>query len=139
MAICGLDVDFQHPMNSCPMSGGYKQRSLNMSKIQPYSLSNGGIVDIEVEDTDTRRGAGPVGTGIGEKMKKSSETLREALATIPELADDIHAAIVEKQRSASEVQVEFGFKVGMDTGIIIAKSSAEANFKVSIKWEKDGK
>lgn len=58
---------------------------------------------------------------------------------IPELADDTHAAIVATQRSASEVQVEFGFKVGIDTGIVIAKSSAEANFKVSITWEKDGK
>lgn len=54
-----------------------------MAIVQQYQLSNGGIVDIEVEDSATKKGPGPAGAGIRDKLKKSSETLQDALAGDP--------------------------------------------------------
>lgn len=109
-----------------------------MPKIQRYKLDNGGIINIEIEESK-KKGAGAVGTGVGDKLKATTNNFKDALETIPSLTDEIHAAIVEKQTLASEIQVEFGFKFGVDMGVIIAKSSAEANFKVSVKWKLDDK
>jgi len=110
-----------------------------MTNLQRYHLKNGEIIEIEIEESQKRRGAGAVGTGVGKKLKQTTKSLKEALETLPSLADEIHAAIVEKQILASEIKVEFGFKFGADMGVIVAKSSAEANFKVNIKWKLDNK
>ena len=107
-----------------------------MERIQRYNLTNGGTVDIEIEEVK-KKGGGAVGTGVGKKIKESTENFKDVLDVIPSLTEDIHSSIIAKQSTASEVQVEFGFKFGVDMGIIIAKSSAEANFKVSIKWKMD--
>ncbi|OWK34897.1 hypothetical protein FRUB_09739 [Fimbriiglobus ruber] len=35
----------------------------------------------------------------------------------------------------SEVAIEFGIKVSVESGVIVASAEAEANFKVSLKWK----
>ena len=40
--------------------------------------------------------------------------------------------------SPGEIHVEFAIKLTTDARIIIAKAGAEANFKVSLKWTRDG-
>lgn len=110
-----------------------------MTTLQRYQLENGGIIDIEIDELQKRNGSGAVGTGGGNKLANTADKFKEAMRIIPSVTDDIHAAIIEKQILASEIQVEFGFKFGVDMGVIIAKSSAEANFKISVKWKLDDK
>jgi hypothetical protein len=39
-----------------------------------------------------------------------------------------------KELSPDQTVVEFGLKVGGETGMIIAKGTAEVNFKVTMSW-----
>lgn len=107
-----------------------------MTHLKPFQLSNGSVVEIEIEEQE-RYGAGAV--GAGGKLKQTAETLKEALAGVPEIAEDIYSTVSERLSSADEIQVEFGLKLGVDMGIIVAKSSAEANFKISVKWTPESK
>jgi hypothetical protein len=59
-------------------------------------------------------------------------TLEDALAGVkPSLTK-----VVEVLREIAQEQttVEFGLKLGGETGVIIAKGAAEVNFKVTMSW-----
>jgi hypothetical protein len=52
--------------------------------------------------------------------------VRPALVKVAELV---------RQLAPSEAEVEFGLKVGGETGIIIAKGTTEVNFAVKLTWK----
>jgi hypothetical protein len=105
-----------------------------MVQYQRFQLANGGVVDIEVANQEVFQGADAVGVGIGTKLVESTKNLSDVLKAIPAMASEMHDAIVDDLASANEVCIEFGFKFGADMSLIVAKSTAEANFKISIKW-----
>ena len=41
-----------------------------------------------------------------------------------------------RARSPDECGVEFGLKLGGETGVIVAKGTAEVNFLVKLTWKK---
>lgn len=60
-------------------------------------------------------------------------SLEEALAKLkPSLEKIVHLL---KEMSPDETVVEFGLKIGGETGVIIAKGTAEVNFSVSMSWK----
>ena len=59
-------------------------------------------------------------------------TLEEALGKLkPSLHKIVHAL---NEISPDETTVEFGLKIGGETGVIIAKGTAEVNFAVRMSW-----
>jgi hypothetical protein len=72
----------------------------------------------------------------GKVAARASTTLEDALAVLkPSLAKVVHAL---REIAPDETTVEFGLKMGGETGMIIAKGTAEVNFKVTMSW-KSGK
>jgi hypothetical protein len=49
-------------------------------------------------------------------------------------------AVITKLRNLGErpddIGVEFGLKMTMDAGLVVAHTSAEANFKVTLQWKR---
>jgi hypothetical protein len=46
---------------------------------------------------------------------------------------------ISQLKNPKKMAIEFGIKLAGETGIpMLTKASGEANFKVSIEWEKDG-
>jgi hypothetical protein len=72
----------------------------------------------------------------GKAIAEAAETLDAALGRIGSVIN----AIVTKLRSAENAPdtlgIEFGFKLGGEVGIILAKGTAETTFKVSVSWTK---
>jgi Trypsin-co-occurring domain 1 len=44
---------------------------------------------------------------------------------------------VLRELAPEEAQVEFGLKIGGETGVIVAKGAAEVNFVVRMTWKTD--
>jgi hypothetical protein len=60
-------------------------------------------------------------------------TLEEALGKLkPSLQKVIQLL---KDLSPDETEVEFGLKMGGETGVIVAKGTAEVNFTVRMSWK----
>lgn len=60
-------------------------------------------------------------------------TLEEALAKLkPAMQKVVHLL---KDLSPGETVVEFGLKMGGETGVIIARGTAEVNFTVRMSWK----
>jgi NTP-dependent ternary system trypsin peptidase co-occuring protein len=66
-------------------------------------------------------------------VDRARVTLEEALGKLkPSLNKIVHML---KELSPDETEVEFGLKIGGETGIIIAKGTAEVNFKIRMCWK----
>lgn len=68
----------------------------------------------------------------GQIVAKAQVTLEQALAKLkPSLQKIMHTL---KELSPDETEVEFGLKIGGETGVIIAKGTAEVNFTIRMSW-----
>ena len=101
-------------------------------------LAEGGTVLVEVDELYD----GPVvrGGGLGGAlaMPPLTEPLEQVLAGLGPATKAVLNQLRDLADSPGEIHVEFAIKLTTDARIIIAKAGAEANFKVSLKWTRDG-
>jgi len=69
----------------------------------------------------------------GKITARTLTTLEEALAGLTPSLTKIVAAL--RQIAPEETTVEFGLKLGGETGVIIAKGTTAVNFKVTMSWK----
>jgi hypothetical protein len=73
-------------------------------------------------------------TGELERLtERARMTLEEALANLKPALRKVVGLF--KDLAPDETVIEFGLKVGGETGLIIAKGNAEANFLVRMSWQ----
>ena len=75
---------------------------------------------------------------LTKKLKKAVVTFDEVSTEIKNVANNIYGSIKEMDFSPDELEVEFGIKLGGEAGVVIAKTTIEANFQVKLKWAKEG-
>ena len=68
----------------------------------------------------------------GKVIARAQVTLEEALAKLKPSLQRVVQLL--KELSPDQTAVEFGLKLGGETGVIIAKGTAEVNFKVTVSW-----
>ena len=69
----------------------------------------------------------------GQLAARAQITLEEALRKLkPSLQKIVHLL---KELAPEETVIEFGLKIGGETGVIIAKGTAEVNFTVRMSWK----
>lgn len=72
-----------------------------------------------------------------EELKaQSNAALNAALEVISEMAQRIAALNDRIPLEFSEVDVQFGVKLGYEAGIILSKASTDANLSVTLKWQR---
>ena len=102
----------------------------------------GGSIWVEVEGPEPEVGVEPAMRGItpaargGEYFAKAEQTFQKAIARIKPAAQ----AIIDQLRGIAsppdQIGVEFGFKLSAKAGVVIASTDAEANFKVTLTWNR---
>lgn len=68
------------------------------------------------------------------KATKSFECAMEAVTPI---ADCLIERLTNLSHRPKEIEVEFGIKMNIEAKVVIASSSLEANFKVTLKWKQE--
>jgi hypothetical protein len=100
----------------------------------PVEPGSDDILEVEVDRRDVPDGlvlAAP--PEPGKITARAAISLEEALAKLkPSLQKIVHLL---KELSPEETEVEFGLKLGGETGVIIAKGTAEVNFTVRMTWK----
>lgn len=72
-------------------------------------------------------------TDPGKVADRARVTLEEALGKLKPSLEKIVGLL--KELSPGETVVEFGLKIGGETGVIVAKGTAEVNFAVRMSWK----
>jgi hypothetical protein len=89
---------------------------LQQQQIQPVARglpANVAIVDAGTSFEESLKGVVPIATAVVEKFNKMG----------PKFGPD-------------RLDVEFGLKMGGEAGVIIASASVEANFRVTLHWDR---
>lgn len=90
---------------------------------------------ILVEVRDSRRGTCPAGRD--DVVDRAKKTFGEAIDRLKPLATTVISKLRDINDPADEVEVEFGVKINAEADMILASGSAEANYKVTLKWKKN--
>src|SRR5262249_1255631 len=88
---------------------------------------------VEVADEDV--GLERVGRGAT-VVREAGQTLQDALRRTKPAVQAVLKQVREAADPPDKVTLKFGIKLSVSGGAIIAKSSGEANFEVSIEWTK---
>jgi hypothetical protein len=101
----------------------------------PVGGGTGDVVVFEVDRSEVPDDLVLASAEPGRVAARARRTLEEALADVkPSLVKVIS---VLREMTPGEMTVEFGLKMGGETGVIIAKGAAEVNFKVTMSWKSD--
>jgi Trypsin-co-occurring domain 1 len=100
----------------------------------PVEPGSDEILEVEVDRREVSDGlvlAAP--PEPGKITARAQVSLEEALTKLkPSLQKIAHLL---KELSPEETEVEFGLKLGGETGVIVAKGTAEVNFTVRMTWK----
>jgi Trypsin-co-occurring domain 1 len=70
----------------------------------------------------------------GEVVAQASESVEAAIDQIKPAVNAVASRL--KALAADEVVVEFGIVLGVETGAVIAKGTAEVHFTVTLSWKR---
>ena len=104
----------------------------------PITAGSEDFLVVEVDDEEPSGGL--VLAAVPDPAKgiaKAQVTLEQALTNLKPALQKI--AHVLRELAPEEAEVEFGLKIGGETGVIVAKGTAEVNFVVRMTWKAEPK
>jgi hypothetical protein len=105
-----------------------------MKRLIEFDSADGTTVVVEMDEPE---GEGMVrASRPGEIAEKARQTFEEAVARIKPAANAIVTQLRDLATAPDEIDVEFGIKLSVKAGAIIASTDAEANFKVAMRWKR---
>lgn len=105
-----------------------------MTRLVSMSLDEGGDVLLEVAG-DNEQGFQRVGRGE-DAVKRAAETMQDALGQLRPAAQTVIDQFRALSDSPDKISLDFGIKVTGEAQLVIAKATSEANFHVSIEWQR---
>src|SRR5688572_26838268 len=72
----------------------------------------------------------------GEVIGMAATSFDAALERLQPLAQTLIAKLRDVGERPDEIGVEFGLKMSMAAGLVVAHTSGEANFKVTLQWKR---
>lgn len=110
-----------------------------MKRLVEFPLENNTTILVEVDEPfdspDTSDGDVPRGMLASELADKAQQTFETAVSKIRPLAAAVIGQLRELRDSPEQVSVEFGIKLSAASGVVLASSAIEANFKISATWK----
>jgi hypothetical protein len=73
-----------------------------------------------------------------EVVERAQLSFEEALARIKPAADGIIARLRSLSDPPDQIGVEFGLKLSAEAGIFLASASVDANYRVTLTWNRGG-
>jgi hypothetical protein len=106
-----------------------------MSEVVSFPTDDGSSILVEVDGP----GGGRVTRGgrAVDAVIDAGSSLEHALAGLGPAIQGIVAQLRAAADWPDEVEIEFGVKLSADANAIIARTSAEANFTISLKWSRE--
>lgn len=98
-------------------------------------------IELPVDGDDTIKveisNQGLLRAGATEVIGRAGEKLDKAIDQVVKMGQDAITKAREAAEPPTSVDVELGLKLTAKTGFVIAESSGEAHFKVTLKWSLD--
>jgi hypothetical protein len=106
-----------------------------MKRLIEFPLEDGNTMLVEVEEPE--HGGLVKASRAGEAIAKAQQTLEKALEKVQPAAQFVIQQLRKLHDSPDEIQVAFGLKLSAEAGAVLASAGAEANYTVTLKWNKE--
>ncbi len=110
-----------------------------MKRFIEFPLEDGGSIVVEVNEPEEVRGSRRAARGSEEEPEKAPHTFEQALSKIRPATEKVITTLRGLIQKPDEVEMEFGFSLNAEAGVIIASASTEANYKVTLRWQRETK
>jgi hypothetical protein len=97
-------------------------------------VENGIVLLVEVEREDIPSDLVLASPRSGGVAAKATRSLGEALEQLGPVLQTIRTRLLTQ--APDQFSVEFGVKLGGETGLVLAKGTAEANLKFTMTWNR---
>lgn len=107
-----------------------------MKNLIEFPLEDGTSIFVEV-DNDESDGGVIKASRSGEVAIKASQTFESALEKVKPIAQTVISKLRSLHDSPDEVEVGFGLKLNAGVGAVVASTSMEANYTITLRWKKE--
>ena len=107
-----------------------------MKKLVEFDLQDGQFIYAEIDVLESEVGVARATRRSDQILRSTKESLDSAIDIVQPAAEAILRKIKNMDVKPDEVTVEFGLKLSLAAGAIIASTSTEGNFKIAITWRK---
>lgn len=97
-------------------------------------VEGGGVLLVEADREEIPAGLVLASPKPGAVAARATRSLGEALAQLRPALSTIRAALLE--HAPDQLSVELGVNFGGETGVIVAKGTAEVNLKLTMTWNR---
>lgn len=105
-----------------------------MKRLVEFPLEGGGSAIVEVDEP------APPGTRPASRAGKVDEEASQTFEASLDRVKPLSAALIGRMRDLAEppdeIAIQFGVKLSGSLGAIIASASGEANYSVTLKWQR---
>src|SRR2546430_5570437 len=109
-----------------------------MKHFVEFKLEDSSTIIVEVDEPEiggtTRASRRP-----GEIAEEAKETFEHALSKIRPATEKVIQTLHGLVHKPDEIEMEFGFSMSAEAGVVIASASTEANYKVTLRWQGEEK
>jgi len=98
-------------------------------------VEDGAVLVVEADRQDISEDL-ILASPVGEIAAKATHSLAQSLDQLEPLLTTVRERLIASLPDS--FTVEFGIKFGGETGIILAKGTAEVNLKITMAWERPG-
>lgn len=107
-----------------------------MRRLIEFAVPDGGTLLVEVDEPE---GTGPRPAGVGDGMiERATMGLDQAISKVRPLAELLLSELRTLTRQPDQVAVEFGIKLNVTAGIVLANTAVEGNCKITLSWKQSG-
>jgi hypothetical protein len=117
-------------------SSGKTDGGNSMKHLVAFNMQDGGTIIVEVEEPETG-GTTRASRRPGELAEEAKETFEQALSKIRPATEKVIGTLRSLAHKPDEIEMEFGFNMSAAAGVVIASASAEANYKVTLRWKSE--
>ena len=103
-----------------------------MRRLVKFPLADGNAIVVEVDE----EASGTVRASRSDDMiDEAKQTFDQSLNTIRTSTESVINKLQALTHRPDEIEMEFGFNMSGEFGAVIAKVTAEANYKVTLRWQ----
>jgi hypothetical protein len=109
-----------------------------MKRFVEFKMEDSSTIIFEVDEPETR-GTTRASRRPGEIAEEAKDTFEHALSKIRPATEKVITTLRGLVQKPDEIEMEFGFSMSAEAGVVIASASTEANYKVTLRWKGEEK
>ncbi|NJP88960.1 hypothetical protein HCN51_05730 [Nonomuraea sp. FMUSA5-5] len=102
-----------------------------MSELMRFNLERGGVILVEVDEDEP----GIVrASRVDDVIKSSASSFGAAIGAVRDAAAEALHRFTEMSSRPTEIELEFGVRLNVQAGAVIAKTAVDGHLKVKLVW-----